>query len=171
MVNVPKEKKTFCKSEKCRKHTVHKVTQYKAGKASGFAQGKRRYDRKQQGYGGQTKPVFHKKASFFASCSLCLFLPCVSVAASSSSLILLQAKTTKKVTLRLECKECKYKMQLPLKRTKHFEIGANKYVFLRIVCFRLCSVTASIHCHISSLWCPQEQVKLSRSALDKLPLS
>ena len=37
-----------------------------------------------------------------------------------------QAKTTKKVTLRLECKECKYKMQLPLKRTKHFEIGANK---------------------------------------------
>lgn len=39
-----------------------------------------------------------------------------------------QAKTTKKVTLRLECKECKYKMQLPLKRTKHFEIGANKCV-------------------------------------------
>ena len=25
------------------------------------AQGKRRYDRKQSGYGGQTKPVFHKK--------------------------------------------------------------------------------------------------------------
>jgi ribosomal protein L44E len=35
-----------------------------------------------------------------------------------------QAKTTKKITLRLECKECKYKMQLPLKRCKHFEIGA-----------------------------------------------
>lgn len=97
MVNVPKEKRTFCKGSKCRKHTVHKVTQYKAGKASPFAQGKRRYDRKQQGYGGQTKPVFKKKA-----------------------------KTTKKITLRLECKECKYKMQLPLKRCKHFEIGANK---------------------------------------------
>jgi ribosomal protein L44E len=27
-----------------------------------MAQGKRRYDRKQSGYGGQTKPVFHKKA-------------------------------------------------------------------------------------------------------------
>ena len=40
--------------------TQHKVTQYKAGKASLFAQGKRRYDRKQSGYGGQTKPVFHK---------------------------------------------------------------------------------------------------------------
>jgi ribosomal protein L44E len=63
MVNVPKERRTFCKSEKCRKHTVHKVTQYKSGKASGYAQGKRRYDRKQQGFGGQTKPVFHKKVS------------------------------------------------------------------------------------------------------------
>lgn len=41
---------------------------------------------------------------------------------------LAQAKTTKKVTIRLECKECKYKMQLALKRTKHFEIGANKCV-------------------------------------------
>ena len=40
----------------------HKVTQYKAGKASEFAQGKRRYVRKQKGYGGQTKPVFQKKA-------------------------------------------------------------------------------------------------------------
>ena len=82
---------------KCRKHTVHKVAQYKAGKASAYAQGRRRYDRKQQGYGGQTKPVFKKKA-----------------------------KTTKKVTLRMECKDCKYKMQQPLKRCKHFEIGANK---------------------------------------------
>ena len=61
MVNIPKERKTFCKGAKCRKHTNHKVTQYKAGKASNFAQGKRRYDSKQQGFGGQTKPVFHKK--------------------------------------------------------------------------------------------------------------
>jgi large subunit ribosomal protein L44e len=37
------------------------VTQYKTGKASKFAQGKRRYDSKQMGFGGQTKPVFHKK--------------------------------------------------------------------------------------------------------------
>lgn len=62
MVNVPKTRKTFCKGRECGKHTLHKVTQYKAGKASSFAQGKRRYDRKQSGYGGQTKPVFHKKA-------------------------------------------------------------------------------------------------------------
>nr|XP_019008212.1 60S ribosomal protein L36a [Kwoniella pini CBS 10737]OCF46993.1 60S ribosomal protein L36a [Kwoniella pini CBS 10737] len=46
----------------CKKHTPHKVTQYKKGKDSLAAQGKRRYDRKQSGYGGQTKPVFHKKA-------------------------------------------------------------------------------------------------------------
>eukprot|EP00750_Incisomonas_marina_P022226 INCI4944.1.p1 GENE.INCI4944.1~~INCI4944.1.p1 ORF type:complete len:105 (+),score=20.57 INCI4944.1:85-399(+) len=97
MVNVPKSRRTFCAAKKCRKHTKHKVTQYKAGKASGYAQGKRRYDSKQMGYGGQTKPIFHKKA-----------------------------KTTKKVVLRLECKECKYKSQIKLKRTKHFELGAKK---------------------------------------------
>merc|ERR1712137_449354 len=28
MVNIPKTKKAFCKSKECRKHTVHKVTQY-----------------------------------------------------------------------------------------------------------------------------------------------
>ncbi|RDW92412.1 60S ribosomal protein L44-like protein [Coleophoma crateriformis] len=66
-------------------------------KASLFAQGKRRYDRKQSGYGGQTKPVFHKKA-----------------------------KTTKKVVLRLECTSCKTKAQLALKRCKHFELGGDK---------------------------------------------
>ena len=73
----------------------HKVTQYKKGKDSIFAQGKRRYDRKQSGYGGQTKPVFHKKA-----------------------------KTTKKIVLRLECTVCKTKCQLPIKRCKHFELGS-----------------------------------------------
>ncbi|KAL8685769.1 MAG: hypothetical protein Q9224_005681, partial [Gallowayella concinna] len=94
MVNVPKTRRTYCKGKDCKKHTQHKVTQYKAGKASLFAQGKRRYDRKQSGYGGQTKPVFHKKA-----------------------------KTTKKVVLRLECTQCKTKAQLALKRCKHFELG------------------------------------------------
>jgi large subunit ribosomal protein L44e len=71
------------------KHHLTSITQ-----ASLFAQGKRRYDRKQSGYGGQTKPVFKKKA-----------------------------KTTKKVVLRLECTVCKTKAQLALKRCKHFELG------------------------------------------------
>ena len=102
-VNIPKAKKSFCK--KCKKHAPHKVTQYKTGKASLYAQGeslipeniirpdgcrnpasasrrptrtprltfldptitgKRRYDRKQSGFGGQTKPVFHKKVRVVA---------------------------------------------------------------------------------------------------------
>lgn len=96
MVNVPKTRRTFC-AGKCRKHTVHKISQYKKGKDSEMAQGKRRYNRKQQGYGGQTKPIFHKKA-----------------------------KTTKKIVLKLECSECKYRKQNSLKRTKHFEIGGDK---------------------------------------------
>ncbi|GMG98900.1 60S ribosomal protein L44 [Neltuma alba] len=97
MVNVPKTKKTYCKNKDCRKHTLHKVTQYKKGKDSLAAQGKRRYDRKQSGYGGQTKPVFHKKA-----------------------------KTTKKIVLRLQCQSCKHVSQHPIKRCKHFEIGGDK---------------------------------------------
>ena len=77
-VNVPKQRKTFCPSCKC--HSTFKVTQYKAGKASLHVQGKlakknvgwqvgdnlhpgkRRFDMKQRGYGGQTKPIFKKKA-------------------------------------------------------------------------------------------------------------
>ena len=35
-----------CKAKACRKHTPHKVTQYKKGKDSLAAQGKRRYDRR-----------------------------------------------------------------------------------------------------------------------------
>ena len=56
--------------------------------------GKRRYDRKQSGFGGQTKPVFRKKV-----------------------------KTTKKITVRLKCKSCSYTSQYGLKRSKHFELG------------------------------------------------
>ena len=80
MVNVPKTRQTFCK--KCGKYQPHKVTQYKKGKDSLYAQGKRCYDRKQSGYGGQTKPFFRKKA-----------------------------KTTKKIVLRLKCakRDCRAK--------------------------------------------------------------
>merc|ERR1712137_313644 len=93
MVNFPKKKRTFCK--KCTKHTPHAITwQKKAGKASLTAQGKRRYDRKQAGFGGQTKPVFKKKV-----------------------------KTTKKVVLKLKCKDCSRSHQIVLKRRKHFELG------------------------------------------------
>ena len=63
----------YCKSKGCKKHTLHKVTQYKKRKDSLAAQGKRRYDRKQSGYGGQTKPVFHKKVQFYK----CLLFACL----------------------------------------------------------------------------------------------
>jgi large subunit ribosomal protein L44e len=74
-----------------------KVTQYKKSQESKFAQGRRRYDRKQQGFGGQSKPILRKKA-----------------------------KTTKKLVLRLECSSCKARTQCPIKRTKHFELGGDK---------------------------------------------
>lgn len=88
---------TYCDHRNCKGHKKHKVLQYKAGKASLFAQGKRRYDRKQRGYGGQTKPIFKKKA-----------------------------KTTKKILLKLTCTECKQTHQVKIKRCKHFDIGLKK---------------------------------------------
>ncbi|KAF9515693.1 hypothetical protein BS47DRAFT_739373 [Hydnum rufescens UP504] len=33
MVNIPKTRRTYCKGKDCKKHTPHKVTQYKTGKA------------------------------------------------------------------------------------------------------------------------------------------
>ncbi|XP_021484429.1 large ribosomal subunit protein eL42-like [Meriones unguiculatus] len=85
MVNVPKTHWTICK--KCDK--PHKVTQYIKGKDSLHAQGKRCYDRKQSGYGGQTTPIFCEKA-----------------------------KTTKKIVQRLECVKpnCRSKRMLSIKR-------------------------------------------------------
>ncbi|XP_059886438.1 large ribosomal subunit protein eL42-like [Delphinus delphis] len=96
-VNIPKTCWTFCKE--LGKHQPHKVTQYKKGKESLYAQGKRLYDRKQSDYGGQTKPIFQKKA-----------------------------KTTKKTVLRFECVEpnCRSKRMLAIKRCKHFELGGDK---------------------------------------------
>ncbi|ELW63370.1 Methionine aminopeptidase 1 [Tupaia chinensis] len=60
---------------------------------------RRPYDRKQSGYGGQTKAIFQK-----------------------------EAKTIKKIVLRLECVEpnCRSKRMLATKRCKHFELGRDK---------------------------------------------
>jgi len=60
MVNIPKGRNTYC--SKCNKHNKFKVTQYKKSAESKQAQGRRRYDRKQQGFGGQSKPILRKKA-------------------------------------------------------------------------------------------------------------
>merc|ERR1712150_217008 len=97
MVNIPKVRRTFCKYKECKRHTQHKVTQYKAGKRNPKALGERRYHMKLRGYGGQPKPVFRKNA-----------------------------KTTKKQVLRMECQNCHKKKQVTLKRCKHFELGGTK---------------------------------------------
>lgn len=94
MVNIPKTRRTFCKGKTCRKHTLHKICQYKKSKERKYCQGRRRYGVKQQGFGGQTRPIFYKKA-----------------------------KVTKKIVLRLECDQCHYKQHLTLKRAKSFQLG------------------------------------------------
>ena len=63
--------------------SINQVTQYKKSAESKQAQGRRRYDRKQQGFGGQSKPILRKKA-----------------------------KTTEKLVLRMECSVCKWKNQV-----------------------------------------------------------
>jgi len=97
MVKVPKTIRTYC--PKLKKHTIHKISQYKKGKESSFAQGRRRYDRKQSGFGGQTKPIFRKKA-----------------------------KTTKKIVLRLECTQSKVRRLRAIKRCKTFIIEEKKKI-------------------------------------------
>ena len=92
MVHIPKTIRTY--NFKAKKHTVHKVSQYKAGKKNELAQGDRRYIMKQKGFGGQTKPIFKKKA-----------------------------KQTKKIALKLECVQSKCKSFRVLKRTKTFILG------------------------------------------------
>merc|ERR1719154_1056440 len=74
-----------------------KETQYKKSAESKMAQGRRRYDAKQAGIGGQSKPILRRKA-----------------------------KTTKKLVLKIECTKCKWKNQIAIKRTKHFELGGEK---------------------------------------------
>jgi large subunit ribosomal protein L44e len=39
-----------------------------------------------------------------------------------------QAKTTKKIVLRMECAVCKTKSQVTISRTKHFELGEKKKI-------------------------------------------
>ncbi|XP_005093318.1 60S ribosomal protein L44 [Aplysia californica] len=95
MVNVPKNRRTHCKN--CNKHTEHRVSQYKRGKARKVADGTRNYDRKQSGFKGQTRPKLRRKA-----------------------------KTTKKVVLKLECRECNVKKQLSIKRCKQLQLGGDR---------------------------------------------
>ena len=64
---------------KCKKHTSHPVSIYKEGKRRALAKGERAHERERHGYGGQKYPMLKRKA-----------------------------KTSKKQTLKLKCKECGY---------------------------------------------------------------
>merc|ERR1711941_79429 len=100
-----KNKLKWCKLKKlrrthcvrCQTHTLHRVSQYKKGKESKFCQGRRRYDAKQAGFGGQTKPIQKRKY-----------------------------KITKKITLRLECTVCKRRSFQVIGRCKYFKFEEKK---------------------------------------------
>lgn len=89
----PKSMKTYC--PRCRKHTTHTVSVYRKGKDRKMAAGRRRYDKKLKGYGGQPRPILRKTA-----------------------------KTTKKISVQLSCKDCGYIVQRSGIRLGKFEIKA-----------------------------------------------
>ncbi|MGC8568859.1 MAG: 50S ribosomal protein L44e [Nitrososphaeria archaeon] len=64
---------------RCKKHTEHEVSIYKKGKERSMSYGARYHEEVKHGYGGQKYPELKRTA-----------------------------KTTKKVTLKLKCKECGY---------------------------------------------------------------
>ncbi|MFX1491203.1 MAG: 50S ribosomal protein L44e [Promethearchaeota archaeon] len=74
-MKAPKIMKTYC--ARCKMHKEHTVSLYKKGRERALSAGRRRYTRKESGYGSQPKPI-QKRFS----------------------------KVTKKQSLRLKCNEC-----------------------------------------------------------------
>ncbi|MEM3364777.1 MAG: 50S ribosomal protein L44e [Candidatus Micrarchaeia archaeon] len=73
-MKVPKEIKTYC--PKCKKHTVHKVSNPKKGKARGLAWGTLRHERRTKGYVGKVKGQANvrkqgKRQKLTLECSVC----------------------------------------------------------------------------------------------------
>lgn len=97
MVKIPKTRRAFCPS--CETHADMKVSHQKNGKRNPNRQGERRYRLKQQGFGGQTRPIFKKPA-----------------------------KTTKKIQLKLECKDCGKKNMKVLHRARQVLLTNEKKV-------------------------------------------
>ncbi|MCJ7505321.1 50S ribosomal protein L44e [Candidatus Bathyarchaeota archaeon] len=91
-MNVPKTITTYC--PRCKKHTEHSVSLYKAGKQRSLSWGARRQERRQHGYGGQKYPELKRTA-----------------------------KTTKKMTAKLECKTCSHTVSRYRTRLRKMEIG------------------------------------------------
>ena len=87
----PSSMRTFC--PRCKTHTDHAVSLYKAGKRMGAKKGERHQARRKKGYGGQKFPLQHN-----------------------------QAKVTKKQSLILKCNECSYTLQRKGIRLKKTEV-------------------------------------------------
>ncbi len=73
-MKIPKTVKHYCK--KCKKHTEHKLKQFKSGKARATAKGQRRHERQTKGYGGRHQFIATvrkqgKKPTFVAECTAC----------------------------------------------------------------------------------------------------
>jgi len=79
----------------CNKHTIHSVALYKRGKERAGSWGARRQAGRKRGYGGQKFPE-----------------------------LIRTAKTTKKATLRLKCKECNREVMRDGIRLRKAEIAA-----------------------------------------------
>ncbi|RLE52389.1 MAG: 50S ribosomal protein L44e [Candidatus Methanomethylicota archaeon] len=90
-MKVPKIIRTYC--PRCKSHTEHTVSLYKAGKRRALAAGERRYRAKKKGYGSKRKS---EQKRF--------------------------AKITKKQTLKLTCRVCGYIIHKEGIRIKRIEI-------------------------------------------------
>ncbi|RLG47918.1 MAG: 50S ribosomal protein L44e [Thermoproteota archaeon] len=90
-MKVPSVIRTYC--PRCRKHTEHKVSLYKAGRPRKLSWGIRQLERKRKGYGGEPRGKLRRKA-----------------------------KTKKKIVLVLECKVCQRKSLRSLGRMLRVEI-------------------------------------------------
>jgi len=74
-MNIPKNIKTYCR--KCKKHTDHKLKQFKPAAARAMSWGTRQNIRQHKtGYGGKSEfpkqpKKQNKKPTFVAECSMC----------------------------------------------------------------------------------------------------
>jgi large subunit ribosomal protein L44e len=92
-MKVPKTRRTYC--PKCKTHSEFSISLYKKGRDRQLAEGNRKHERKDKGYGGQKDPRQRKTA-----------------------------KTSKKESLKLKCKTCGYTIQKPGIRIRKLEIEA-----------------------------------------------
>jgi len=90
-LKAPKTINTYC--PRCRTHTEHSASLYKAGRRRALAQGERRYAAKKEGYGSKRKP---EQKRF--------------------------AKVTKKQVLKLTCRRCGYISHRRGVRAKKLEV-------------------------------------------------